>query len=542
MFKETLNKSFDKLRTNGKVLIPFVVSLSNHERNQPVQSFLKINQASGTKRTKFSLTAMKFSRHHAILALALVLFPATQLADPITKIDLPDMGDSSGTIISPAEEKVLGEAFFRSLHAQVAINQDAEIQEYIQTIGQRLAANSDGPSLPFHFFVVMENDINAFAGPGGYVGVNSGLIVLTEAESELASVMAHEIAHVTQRHLYRAAEAAGRLSIPTMAATLAAILLGTQSPALGQAAIMAIMGSSVQFQIDFTRENEMEADRVGMQTLQESKYDPRSMPAFFERLQQSSRYYGRDVPEFLRTHPVTASRISDTRGRAEAYPYRQYPDSLSYQLIKAKLKVLAGKEGPGTAKYFQSRLTQGTSEQRAVARYGTGLVALKAQKYNEAESIFQDLAKQYPGQAHYATALARTALESKNYRVALARYQKLTEQFPNNEAIKLEYITALVRSGEPQTAKLNLSSLSYNTQSLPVYFELLAQVYNDLKQPSESHRYLAEYYYAMGQIQDAIFQIRLAQQSKGLNQHLSAILRERHDFFLNEQIEAKRNE
>lgn len=484
---------------------------------------------------------MKFSRRHAILALVLALFPVAQQADPITKIDLPDMGDSSGTIISPAEEKELGEAFFRSLHSQVAINQDAEIQEYIETIGQKLVANSDGPALPFHFFVVMENDINAFAGPGGYVGVNSGLIVLTDAESELASVMAHEIAHVTQRHLYRAAEAAGRMSVPTMAAMLAAILLGTQSPALGQAAIMAVMGSNIQFQIDFTRENEMEADRVGMQTLQESKYDPRSMPAFFERLQQSSRYYGRDVPEFLRTHPVTASRISDTRGRAESYPYKQYSDSLGYQLIKAKLQVLASKDDAGTAKYFQSRLTQGTAEQRTVARYGTGLVALKTQKFNEAESIFQELTKQYPGQPHYATALARTALESKNYRVALARYQKLTELFPNNEAIKLEYITTLVRSGEPQTAKKNLSSLSYKTQSLPVYYELLAQVYSDLKQPAESHRYLAEYYYAMGQIQDAIFQIRLAQQSIGLNTHLSAILRERHDFFLNEQIEARRS-
>jgi predicted Zn-dependent protease len=485
---------------------------------------------------------MKLVSRHTLLALILALFPVTYKAEPNTKIELPDMGDSSGTIISPAEEKELGEAFFRSLHSQVTINQDAEIQEYIQSIGQTLVANCDNPSLPFHFFVVMENDINAFAGPGGYVGVNSGLIVLTEAESELASVMAHEIAHVTQRHLYRAAEAAGRLSVPTMAATLAAILIGTQAPALGQAAIMAIMGSSVQFQIDFTRENEMEADRVGMQTLHESRFDPRSMPTFFERLQQSSRYYGRDVPEFLRTHPVTASRISDTRGRAETYPYKQYSDTLGYQLTRAKLQVLGSKDDAGIGRVFKSRLSQGTTEQRTVARYGLGLVALKAQQYNEAESIFQDLVKQYPGQSQYATALARTALESKNYRLALARYQKLTEQFPSKEAIKLEYITTLVRSGEAQLAKKNLAALSYKSQKLPVYYELLAQVYSDLREPAESHRYLAEYYYAMGQVQDAVFQIRLAQQSKKLNPQLVAILRERHDFFLNEQIEARRNQ
>lgn len=484
---------------------------------------------------------MKFCRP-LVLFLLIATFSSSEHAEPNAKIELPDMGDSSGTIITPAEEKELGEAFFRSLHSQVTVNQDAEIQEYIQAIGAKLVSNSDGPGLPFHFFVVMENDINAFAGPGGYIGVNSGLIILTESESELASVMGHEIAHVTQRHLYRAAEAAGRLSVPTMAATLAAILLGTQSPALGQAAIMAVMGSSVQFQIDFTRENEMEADRVGMQTLEGAKFDPRSMPTFFERLQQSSRYYGKDVPEFLRTHPVTASRISDTRGRAETYPYKQYTDSLGYQLIKEKLRVINSKDDASTVKYFKTRLNQGTTEQRTVARYGLGLIALKMQKYQEAETAFQELTKQYPEQSHYATALARTALDAKNFPQALSRYQKLTDRFPNNEAIKLEYITALVRSGDSRKAKQNMELLSPKTQAMPVYFELMAQIYSDLNLPAESHRYLAEYYYSVGQLQDAIFQIRLARQSKGVNSYLAAILRDRHDYFLSEQMEAKRNQ
>ena len=232
---------------------------------------------------------MKLTPAAITLAISLALYPSTQQALEIAKIELPDMGDSSGTLITAEEEKELGEAFFRSLHSQINISQDAEIQEYIQTIGQKLVASSDAPSHPFHFFVVMENDINAFAGPGGYIGVNSGLLTITEAESELASVMAHEIAHITQRHLYRAAEAQGRLSIPSMAAMLAAILLGTQSPALGQAAILAIQAGGVQFQINFTRENEAEADRVGMQNLAGSQFDPRSMPIFFERLQQSTR-------------------------------------------------------------------------------------------------------------------------------------------------------------------------------------------------------------------------------------------------------------
>jgi len=475
------------------------------------------------------------------LALSLALFPVAQQAVEIDKIELPDMGDSSGTLITPAEEKEFGEAFFRSLHSQISINQDAEIQEYIKSIGQKLVANSDAPSHPFHFFVVMENDINAFAGPGGYIGVNSGLILMTEAESELASVMAHEIAHITQRHLFRAAEAAGRLSIPTVAATLAAILLGTQSPALGQAAIIAIQAGSVQFQIDFTRENEEEADRVGMKTLAGSQYDPRSMPTFFERLQQSTRYYGQAIPEFLRTHPVTASRISDTRGRAESYPYKQYPDSLGYQLTKAKIRVLTATDTAEAHKYFQSRLTQGTPEQRTVARYGMGLIALHGQKHKEAEAIFQSLTKEYPEQPQYAVALARTALDSRNYTTALDRYQKLVEQFPDNAAIKLEYISSLLKADKTEQARKNLFSLNPETQQLPVYWQLLAQVYSNLNQPAESHRYLAEYYYAMGQTKDAILQIRLAQESKGLNFQLSSILSERLTFFLTQEQEARRN-
>lgn len=478
----------------------------------------------------------------ALLALALSLAffqPLPHAADDISKIELPDMGDSSGTLITPEEEQQLGAAFFRSLNSQITINQDPEIQQYIQSIGQKLVAVSDLPGYPFHFFVVLENDVNAFAGPGGYIGVNSGLILTTEAESELASVMAHEIAHVTQRHLYRAAEAAGRLSIPTAAATLAAILLGTQSPQLGQAALLAIQAGSIQFQIDFTRENEEEADRVGMHILSESKFDPRSMPSFFERLQQSTRYYGQNIPEFLRTHPVTASRISDTRGRADQYPYKQYPDSLGYQLVKAKLMVMSGADMAEKRKYFASRLNQGTAEQRTVAAYGLGLTALAQQKFGEAERIFQKLADESPVQQQYGTALARTALEQRQFPKALSLYEKLSRQFPENEAVKLEYIASLLKTGQADKARKALSLLSENSRKLPVYHRMMAETYGKLHQPAESHRYFAEYYYGMGQTREAITQIRLAQKSKGLNFYLSSILSDRLSFFIDEERKAR---
>ncbi|MBS4052487.1 MAG: M48 family metallopeptidase [Methylomonas sp.] len=474
------------------------------------------------------------------IAIALSLFPALPRAVEIEKIQLPDMGDSSGALISPIEEQEFGASFFRNLHSQTEISQDLEIQQYIQSIGRQLVAHSDNPSTPFHFFVVMDPNINAFAGPGGYIGVNSGLILLTEAESELASVMAHEIGHVTQRHLYRQIEAASKMSIPTVAATLAAILIGTQSPRMGQAALMAVQAGSVQFQINFTRDNEKEADRVGMQTLAESSFDPRSMPTFFERLQQSTRYYGKGVPEFLRTHPVSESRIADTRGRAETYPYRQYPDSMGYLLTKAKLYALTTHDKNAALNHFSALEQQGTHEQRAVARYGIGLVHLHNLQYQAAGEIFQQLAAQYPNQPQYIAALARTAVENHELDKANQLFAKATQNFPSNDAIKIEYTRSLLKNAKPEQAKQVLLSLSDNQKERPFYYQTLAEIYAELKQPAESHRYMAEHYFAAGQTEDAILQIRLAKQEKNLNYQMQAILDERLNFFLSEWEEMKK--
>ncbi|MGH8553581.1 MAG: M48 family metallopeptidase, partial [Methylococcales bacterium] len=305
--------------------------------------------------------------------LAAVELLAVRTAVAENPIELPEIGDPSGTLLTPSQEQELGAAFFRSLYGKVKVNQDIEIDDFIEELGERLAVASDNPLQPFRFFVVMDPEINAFAGPGGYIGVNSGLILNTESESELASVIAHEIAHVTQRHLYRAFEAARRLTIPSAAALLAGILIGTQSAEMGQAAVLAAQAASAQYQIDFTRDHEQEADRVGMQNLARSNFDPRAMPNFFERLERSSRYYGEGPPEFLRTHPVTSSRISDTRGRAEKFPYRQFLDSTPYLLKRAKLQVLTAIKPSTTIQHFESKLERGTDTQKMVARYGLGL-------------------------------------------------------------------------------------------------------------------------------------------------------------------------
>ena len=485
---------------------------------------------------------MNFRKTIVTFALATLIIPAQHPAAEDNQIVLPDMGDSSGRLISPAQEQELGAAFFRNLHTQLEINKDNEIQQYIQSLGFSLASNSDAPSNHFYFFVVLDPAINAFAGPGGYIGMNSGLMLTTDSESELASVMAHEIAHVTQRHLYRAFEAASRLSLPTAAAMLAAILLGSQSPEMGLAALTAIQAGSVQAQINFTRGNEQEADRLGMQTLVHAGYNPRSMPVFFEKLQQSSRYYGQGIPEFLRTHPVTASRIADTRGRAEKYPYRQYPDSQHYRLTKAKLRVITAKNNDDVLKYFQSRKNQGTKKQRAAALYGIGLMRLKTRQYQVAEQIFKQLNQDFPNQIQYISALANTAEATRDFSRVLELYQLALRASPKNTALKIEYISTLLNAEQPEEARKNLQLLPYAIHQQPMYYKLLARSYGDQGQEAEAHRYMAEYYYANGQTRAAITQVRLAQKAKGLNFYLAAILDDRLNFFLNEEAERMRDQ
>ena len=466
-----------------------------------------------------------------ILTFALNFCAMPLYAELPTKIHLPDLGDSSGRLISPIQEQALGAAFFRSLQVHLNLNEDLEVTHYIQSMGQRLVAKSDSPAAPFHFFVVLDKRINAFAGPGGYIGMNSGLFLLTEAESELASVMAHEVAHVTQRHLYRAFEAASRLSIPMAAATIAAILIGTQDPEMAQAALIAVQAANAQYQINFTRDNEQEADRVGMQTLAGAEYNPRSMPSFFERLQQSSRFYGQGIPEYLRTHPVTVSRISDTRGRSEKYNYRQYPDSMGYLLIRAKLRVLNADKSDMVLNYFKAKQTLGTPQQRAIARYGTALAHLKLTQFKAAENLLNGLVKNFPNQSHYLNALAQTELEAKKYPTAKALYRQGLKRFPTNQAIKINYVKGLLKMGEAKKAKKILQTLRESFHQRPLYFELLAQIYADLNQMAESHRYVAEYYYQVGETQTAILQARLARKSKPMNRYLKAILNQRLHFF-----------
>lgn len=471
-------------------------------------------------------------RPKSLLAIVLMaaqsgILPPTARGE-LPNIELPDIGDPTGTLMTPQQESELGAAFYRNLHAQMEIISDPEIQDYIQSVGSRLTANSDNPAQVFTFFVIKDPVINAFAGPGGYIGVNSGLILLTEQESELASVLAHEISHVTQRHLFQTFQAASRMAIPTALAMLGAALIGAKGGGQGAtAAMMAAQAASTQYQINFTRDNEVEADRVGMQILSKSEFDPRAMPGFFERMQQSTRFAGSRIPEFLLTHPVTVARISDTRDRSDHFPYRQYPDSLAYQVVRTKLRVVTAPSPRNAMEYFLTLHNRGTREQQDIVAYGMALAQSRLGQSDAARTTLQRLVKTYPNQAQFMNALATTEMDARNYGKAAELYELALQRFPDNQAMTLNYVRALLNTNQAAKSRQLLHDFIKHHPPTPDIYELMAETYSKLGNEGESHRYYAEGYYQLGQTKSAILQMQLAKRAAGGNFYLNSVIDER---------------
>ena len=426
-------------------------------------------------------------------------------------IDLPDFGDPSGAVISPSQEHRIGETMLRQFRRDGRLVHDPEVEAYIQSLGSKLSVASDDSAQFFEFFVVDNPVINAFAAPGGFIGVHTGLILNAQSESELAGVLAHEIAHVTQKHLARAFERASQLSIPMAAAMLGAILIGAQNPEMAQAAITAVTAGNVQMQLDFTRSNEEEADRIGIQTLARSGFDPQGMPSFFERLQRANRYTDTlKLPEFLRTHPVTVSRVAEARSRAEHYPIKPHKDSLNFQLIQAKLQVAAW-GNPGEAKgFFEKRLRE-DKDFSDIARYGYVLALIEAGDHGKARAEVERLLKSNGTEPAYLLAAGKLALKEGRFDEALNTYAKASALYPGSRPVLIAYAEALLHAGKPLEAKKRLQDYARNHPRDLVYYSLLAEAEGKAGSQVEAHLALAERHYLSGETMLAREQLKFAQ-------------------------------
>ncbi len=432
------------------------------------------------------------------------------------------MGDTSGAIISPEQERQLGEAFMREIRRSLELVDDPEANEYLQALGYRLASNADYRE-EFTFFLVEAPSINAFAAPGGFIGIHTGLILATESESELASVLAHEIAHVAQRHLPRAFEQASNLSLPTAAALIAALILGQNNSTITEAALATTLAGTQQSRINFTRGNEKEADRIGMQLLAASDFDPRGMPDFFERLQQAYRFYENSLPEFLSTHPVTLSRISDSRNRADQYPAPKHNTQSYYPYLRAKLRVLSGSSAQDSINYFKAAFNKGTQEEQSVARYGYALALLKGDKLVEARDQIVSLLNNDRERIPFLLAYANVEIAAKNYSAAIAALEDTLSLYPRHHPLTMLYGEALIKDGQQAKAKQVLQEQLRFKKTDPALYQLYARAAGETGFHAEAHHALAEYYYLIGETSTAIQQLQLARDSiKGEDFYLTA--------------------
>ncbi|HKK16789.1 MAG TPA: M48 family metalloprotease [Gammaproteobacteria bacterium] len=436
-----------------------------------------------------------------------------------TDQNLPDIGDPSGSVVSPEFERRLGQAIMRNVREYANVIKDPEVESYVQSIGYKLVANSDDNQLPFTFFMMRNKDINAFAAPGGVVGINSGVILNSESESELASVIAHEISHVTQHHMARSYEAASKYSLPMAAAALGALLLGIANPQAGQAALAIITGAGAQQQINFTRANEEEADRIGMQLLARAGFDPYGMPRFFEKLQEISRLYRGNPPEFLLTHPLTTSRIAESISRAERYPRKDYESSNSYKLIRAKTRAEAFDNTSEAVSFFEIQIKQGGYPDMPAARYGYAIALTNNGDFSAAEKQLTQLLANDRENVNYLLAAARLESARKNYDSALTIYRQTEKLYPDYRPLVYAYARALLDAKQPAKAREVLRNYSLTHEQDIIYYDLLSQAEAQTGAAVESAIAKAEYYYLVGGTQLAIDHLLFAQRQNNLDYH-----------------------
>ena len=427
---------------------------------------------------------------------------------PVLAADLPDLGEVSRQYFSDQEEQALGRAIMRDVYADPRYLDDPEIETYLNQLGYKLVSVSTRNQREFTFFVINDPTINAFALPGGNIGVHTGLLLTTQNESELASVVGHEIAHVTQDHIARMVAAQSQSYWPTMAALALALLAARSNPNVASAAIASTQAYTAQNQLNYTRDYEREADRLGYEMLTRADFDPRSMSGFFNRMQRASRFYDSSAPAYLRTHPLTSERIADMEARSESAPYQQVQDSLDFQLVRARLRAQEGSPLDAVLA-ARSTLQEKRYSNEAAARYGLVTALLRARQFKDAEADAQKLLAENSNSPMIQTLAAQTALAAGNPALALQRYQAGSSAHPDYRPLQYGYIGALLATGHASDA------LTRADKQLALYpgdrrlWRLAAQAHSQLGQRLLSHHAQAEAAALSGNLIAAIEQISL---------------------------------
>ena len=452
----------------------------------------------------------------------MLIVAAAVTAGATDSVRLPDLGGTSTQVMSPQETESFPRRFEQFMRANKLLVEDPLIREYFSDMGFRLVSYSDNADEPFQFFVLREPSINAFAAPAGVIALHSGLILLARDESEVAGVVAHEIAHVTQDHIVRGMENRQKVSLPTMLATLGLAIAAGASGADGDAAQAILMGGmslAQQFQINHTRQAESEADRIGLALLARGGYDPQGMTRFFERLNMYSRAMGDGPPEFLRTHPLTVNRIAEARTRAEQLSGDASRDGTHFHFVQSRLRAMVA-DATSAEAWFRARLDGDSERPEAAMRYGLALTLLGARRLEAAREQVEQLLDTAPDRQLYRLLEAELLLAEGRVVDSLDVLESLYLQYPGNRLITTQYATTLMheRDGEraARAARILRNHLRHHPNDVQMT-ELYARAADRAGDDIRAAEALAESYYMRGGIQEAIVQLERINKRENLD-------------------------
>lgn len=423
------------------------------------------------------------------------------------KNKLPEIGVSGFSILSLDKERQIGRAMMRQLRASQPLIQDPVLNEYINHLGNQLVKNAQDVNYAFTFFLINNNELNAFAFFGGHVGIHSGLLTTADNESELASVIAHEISHVTQRHLARRLESQSRGQTLSMAGMVSSILLALVNPTVGMAALSASMAVSQQASINYTRGNEKEADRVGIALLANSHFDPQGAPSFFSKMSEKYRYASKP-PAMLLTHPLPESRIADARQRAHNFPVRKLAPSLQFELAKSRIQARYQGKPKDHISYFKQQLIKKKYILKAAAEYGLAISYFENKQYRLAKELLESLHKQDKHNLFYIDVLTDVYLALKEHEQALTMLANLALYMPNNQVISLNYGNALLSAGNYEQAETVLQDFLLVNAGNFIAYDILTSVYQKQDKIGLMHTAKAEVLALLGAYRKAVDELQ----------------------------------
>ena len=454
-----------------------------------------------------AMKLLDFPLRKAVLGLVACL----SLAGNAQVNDLPDLGESARAELSPQVEHRIGESIMNEIRLrEPRYVDDPEINDYLEQLGRRLVEASANPSGEFHFFAIRDHMVNAFAMFGGYIGVNTGTLLTAQSESELAGVLAHEIAHVTQNHLARQIVKEKQNTLSSLIAMAIGLLAARSNTSVATGVVASAQAGMVQAQLAYSRDFEREADRMGYQTLEKAGFDVHGMSDFFERLQKASHLYENNAPVYFRSHPLTVERLSDMQNRAQNSPYRQVVSSLDFHLVRARLRVQAMSPKDAVTE-FERLLRERKYSSETATRYGLAYALLRARNIQGAAAALDGAQGESPILAGLAASIREQsgdpASAQETYRQALLR-------FPQARSLIYAYAESLYASGAYSQALAFLDGRLHGDPSDYRLFGLQARGYAALGKRVQQRRAQAEYYLLQGQIGPAIEQLQFAQQEK----------------------------